>query len=58
MFYNEGGVQHPELSPLIRPLHLELSEQQALVAFLNTLTGSQVAELVSDAFAAPISDTR
>lgn len=58
LFYNQGGVQHAGLSPLIKPLDLSVAEQEALVAFMQSLTGSLVAELVSDAFAAPISDTQ
>ncbi len=56
-FYNRGGVQHELLSPLIRPLGLVESEQAALRAFLVALTGGNVAQLVGDAFAAPVGDT-
>lgn len=55
-FYNAGGVPHPELDPLMRPLGLSSEEIEALVAFMATLTGSNTDELVSDAFAAPIGD--
>jgi cytochrome c peroxidase len=44
------------LSPLIRPLDLTIEEQTALRAFLGSLTGSNVKDLVSDAFAAPVGD--
>ncbi len=57
-FYNQGGVEHDLLSPLIRPLHLSVDEQQDLVAFLKTLTGDNVDALILDAFAAPVGDTR
>ena len=56
-FYNAGGVPHDGQSALIRPLGLSADEQAALVAFMRTLTGSNVGELVADAFAAPIGDT-
>lgn len=36
--YNSGGVDFPTKSPLVRPLYLSTEEEQALVAFLNTLT--------------------
>ncbi len=55
-FYNAGGVPNPELDPLIHPLGLSKSEQADLVAFLESLTGSNVNLLVSDAFAAPVGD--
>ena len=40
-FYNEGGGDHPNKSPIMRPLGLTDREQADLVAFLNALTGSQ-----------------
>lgn len=55
-FYNRGGVANPLLDPLIRPLGLSDDEIDDLVAFMRALTGSNVDELVSDAFAAPIGD--
>ena len=55
-FYNQGGIPNKRLSPLIKPLALSDKEKQALEAFLKTLTGSNVAELVADAFAAPVGD--
>ncbi len=55
-FYNHGGIANENLSPLIRPLNLSDSEQADLVAFLMALTGSNVNDLVSDGFAAPIGD--
>jgi len=57
-FYNQGGVPNEDLDPLIKPLHLSDSEQRDLLAFLNSLTGSNVDELISDAFAAPVGDTK
>lgn len=53
-FYNRGGVPNEALDPLIRPLGLSDSEIEDLLAFLMTLTGSNVDALVSDAHAAPI----
>ena len=53
-FYNRGGVPNEVLDPLIRPLGLSDAEIDDLVAFLHSLTGSNVGALVADAFAAPI----
>jgi cytochrome c peroxidase len=55
-FYARGGIPNENLDPLIRPLDLSEREQRDLVAFLESLTGSDVPELVADAFAAPVSD--
>lgn len=55
-FYNQGGVPNEVLSPLIKPLNLTDAEIDDLVAFLESLTGDNVATLVADAFAAPIGD--
>ncbi|HSS66560.1 MAG TPA: cytochrome c peroxidase [Gammaproteobacteria bacterium] len=55
-FYNSGGVPNELLDPLIRPLELSTSEAEDLVAFLKSLTGSNVNALISDAFAAPVGD--
>ena len=55
-FYDHGGVPNELLSPLIRPLELTEKEKQDLEAFLHSLTGSNVPDLVADAFAAPIGD--
>ena len=55
-FYDRGGVPNELLSPLIRPLKLTEKEKQDLEAFLHSLTGSNVPDLVADAFAAPIGD--
>ena len=56
-FYNRGGVVNENLDSLIKPLNLNAQEKKDLIAFLNSLTGNNVAELVSDAFAAPIGDS-
>ena len=55
-FYDRGGIPNELLSPLIRPLGLSERNKQDLEAFLNALTGSNVPDLVADAFAAPIGD--
>ena len=55
-FYDRGGVPNELLSPLIRPLGLAEREKQDLEAFLHSLTGGNVADIVADAFAAPIGD--
>jgi cytochrome c peroxidase len=57
-FYNQGGVANENLSALIKPLNLTDTEIADLVAFLNTLRGDNVETLVSDAFAAPVGDSR
>lgn len=53
-FYNQGGVSNETLDPLIKPLHLTATEINDLVAFLQALTGSNVQQLVADAYAAPV----
>lgn len=55
-FYNRGGIANENLAPAIRPLALTDGEVTELVAFLNALTGANVGQLVSDAFAAPVGD--
>ncbi|MGH0037867.1 MAG: cytochrome c peroxidase [Myxococcota bacterium] len=55
-FYDRGGVANPGLDPRVRPLGLSESERRDLVAFLESLTGGDVAVLVSDALAAPVGD--
>ncbi len=56
-FYNLGGVANKNLDPLIKPLNLTTVEIEELVAFLHTLTGDNIDQLVADAFAAPVGDT-
>jgi cytochrome c peroxidase len=55
-FYDRGGVANDGLDPRVRPLGLQDRDVDDLVAFLESLTGSDVSVLVSDAFAAPIGD--
>jgi cytochrome c peroxidase len=57
-FYDRGGVANPVLDPRIRALGLSSEAIDDLVAFLESLTGSDVDALVGDAFAAPIGDSR
>ncbi len=53
-FYNRGGINNPEKSPLLVPLGLTAEERGALAAFMRALTGSRVQALVDDARAAPV----
>jgi len=55
-FYNHGGIPNETQSPLIKPLNLTSSEMGDLVAFLKSLNGDNVAEIISDSFATPIGD--
>ncbi len=55
-FYDQGGIPNELLSPFISPLNLSEQEKQDLEAFLLSLTGSTIPEIVADAFAAPIGD--
>jgi len=55
-FYNRGGAANENLDPAIQPLRLGDPEIADLEAFLQALTGSGVAALVADAYAAPIGD--
>lgn len=57
-FYNQGGFFNESIDSRIHPLALTKSQRADLVAFLMTLTGSNVATLVDDAFAAPVGDWR
>jgi cytochrome c peroxidase len=57
-FYDRGGIANPLLDAKIRPLGLSGQEKQDLVSFLRALTGSNIDDLVADAFAAPVGDAR
>ncbi len=58
-FYNAGGGGGPDIDPRIKPLGLEDEEAAALVAFLKSLTGSNVGALANDArLAAPVIGVR
>ena len=39
-YYNAGGFYSPNKSDLVKPMDLTDQEKQALVAFLNSLTGT------------------
>ena len=63
-YYNKGGFldngsgfPNVTQSPLIKPLGLSEDESSDLLAFLNTLTGDNIEEVISDAFATPVGDT-
>ena len=53
-FYNRGGIRNELLDPLVQPLGLSGTEMDSIVAFLNSLTGSNVDELVADALTQPV----
>jgi cytochrome c peroxidase len=55
-FYDGGGFPNEDLDPLIRPLALSADERADLVAFLDSLTGSNVAALIADARSTPVGD--
>lgn len=48
-YYERGGHRHPGLDPRVRPLGLTEGEVAALVAFLESLTGEGVGELIEEA---------
>lgn len=48
-FYNKGGDENPYKDQLIKPLGLAESEKKSLVAFLKSLTGSNVINLEHEA---------
>lgn len=48
-FYVLGGVPHPGIDPLMGPIDLDPLEQAALVAFLRSLTSSDLEILRADA---------
>ena len=54
-FFDRGG-DHPGADPRIRPLGLEESQKEDLIAFLHSLTGSNAEQLAADARSAPIGD--
>jgi len=54
--YAAGGVAHDGLDPLIRAFAPSDGERADLVAFLQSLTGSNVAALAADARTAPVGD--
>ncbi len=56
-FYDRGGIDNPQRSPLLRPLGLAPAEKQALVAFLKSLTGDNLPRLAAEARAAQPGET-
>ena len=48
-YYNRGGYPNPGLDPLLSPLNLNNKEIKALIAFLNSLTGDNIDQLIADA---------
>lgn len=55
-WYNRGGESHSGLDARIRPLQLSSKQVGDLRAFLESLTGSNVATLAADARSAEIGD--
>lgn len=55
-FYDGGGVPHDLLDPAMKPLGLSRGDKEDLLAFLASLTGSNVDALVAAALAAPIGE--
>lgn len=53
-FYDKGGIDNPDKTPLVVRLNLTASEKTALVAFLKTLTGDNVATLTKEARQTPV----
>ena len=55
-FYDAGGVPNEGLDPRVRPLGLAPEQKQDLIAFLDSLNGSNLDALAADARLAPIGD--
>lgn len=55
-FYNRGGVRHASVDSLIKPLELSPLQKRELLAFLLSLTGSNVVQLARDARVSGIGD--
>jgi cytochrome c peroxidase len=53
-FYRGGGHPHPDIDPMIRPLELDEGQIDDLVAFLESLTGDNIEELIRDARSEPV----
>jgi len=53
-FYDRGGIDNPEKSPLLAPLGLDAADKAALAAFLRALTGSGVEALLAREAQTPI----
>ena len=57
-YYAAGGSGDPDQDPRVRPLQLSTGDKAALEAFLETLTGSDVAALADDARSVGIGDSQ
>ena len=55
-FYSGGVRADPERDPRLRPLALDAARKQALLAFLESLTGTNVDALAADARSIPIGE--
>ncbi|MCB2102218.1 MAG: methylamine utilization protein MauG [Rhodobacterales bacterium] len=53
-FYDRGGFPSPNRDPVLQPLHLTDGEKADLLAFLRSLTGDNIADLIADARSAPV----
>ena len=53
-FYDRGGIDNPDKSPLLVPLGLDKADKAALEAFLRALTGSGAAALLAREAQTPI----
>ena len=53
-FYNDGGITNEALDANIQKLSLSEQEIAALVAFLNSLTGDNIEQLIQEARSTPI----
>jgi cytochrome c peroxidase len=56
-FYDRGGIDNPQKSPLLRPLGLSMQEKRELVSFLKSVTGDNVQKLAAEARAAKPDET-
>ena len=57
-FYDAGGVANELLDPRLQPLGLSEEERRDLVAFLESLTGDGIDEIVADAFTVEVGNRR
>jgi cytochrome c peroxidase len=57
-FYRQGGHPHEGIDPLILPLDISDQEIDDLLAFLKSLTGDNVQELISDARSQEVGNPR
>jgi cytochrome c peroxidase len=55
-FYVTGGGDDPDRDPRLKPLDLDAAGKQALIAFLESLTGANVDALALDARSVPIGE--